>query len=98
MTIPKQFKLFGQTIEVVYDKEMGQRDGIIGSANHTHNKIILQPNSAGYARTQEQVDQCFYHELVHCVLKAMGEGDDHDEKFVDVFASLLHQYETSKED
>ena len=43
------------------------------------------------------VDQTIYHEVVHAILESMGEdalsGND---KFVQNFALLLHQFETTK--
>ena len=38
-------------------------------------------------------EQTFCHELVHSILFAMGKPvSDHDELFVDAFATFLHQY------
>ena len=98
MTIPKQFKLFGQTITVDYDKNMAQQhQDAVGVARYSENKITLQPDTPGNKRNSQQIEQCFYHELVHHILIAMGEGEQSsNEKFVDVFASLLHQFETTK--
>ncbi len=97
MKIPKEFKLFGQTITVEYDKELWCREGYVGNASYSHNKITIQPNTKGINRSQEQIDQTFLHELVHHILEAMGEDESRsNEKFVDVFASLLHQFEITK--
>lgn len=42
-------------------------------------------------------EQTFYHELVHCILYMMGKPtDQHDEAFVDGFATFLHQFEKTK--
>lgn len=41
-------------------------------------------------------EQTFCHELVHAILFSMGTpGPEHDEKFIDGFATFLHQYLTS---
>jgi hypothetical protein len=38
-------------------------------------------------------EQTFCHELVHAILFSMGKTvDQHDEVFVDGFATFLHQY------
>lgn len=37
------------------------------------------------------MDQTYCHELIHSIMYAMGMRD-HDEKFVDGFATFLHQY------
>lgn len=38
-------------------------------------------------------EQTFCHELIHAILFSMG-ITEHDEKFVDGFATFLHQYLT----
>jgi predicted SprT family Zn-dependent metalloprotease len=44
---------------------------------------------------EQMTHQTFYHELVHAIMFTMGKTN-HDEEFTDVFGSLLHQYERTK--
>ena len=46
---------------------------------------------------QQELEQpakeiAFTHELVHAIRYTLGDGGPHDEKEVDSFAYLLHQY------
>jgi hypothetical protein len=43
------------------------------------------------------VEQNIYHELVHAILESLGENKlSQNDKFVQSFAILLHQFETTK--
>lgn len=98
MKIPKQFELFGQTINVEYtDKLVSDRDSI-GLAIYRENRILLQKATDGIIRTKEMIEQTFLHELFHFILFEAGEVELMDnEKFVDIISSLFHQFlKTSK--
>lgn len=97
MKIPKEFKLLGSTIKIKYQKNLTQFDNALGTASYRTNEIYIQSNEVGYPRTKEQLEQTFLHELIHHILNAMKRKElNDDEKFVDMFASLLHQYEQTK--
>ena len=98
MDIPRRLKLLGRTITVEYDPMLDGRDGTVGEARYTSDSIALQPNTDTFRRPQTQLEQVFLHELVHYILNEMNEYDlRSDEKFVDVFAGLLHQALTTME-
>jgi Zn-dependent peptidase ImmA (M78 family) len=80
-----KFKLAGCTWAVV-DTEMPD----LGSTNPDTCRILINKKLTGQDR-----DVTFYHELVHAIMFTMGERD-HDERFVEGFAQLLHQYEQQK--
>ena len=43
------------------------------------------------------IEQTIYHEVVHAILESMGENElSSNDKFVQNFAILLHQFEISK--
>lgn len=43
------------------------------------------------------VEQTIYHEVVHAILESIGENElSANDKFVQNFALLLHQFETTK--
>lgn len=47
--------------------------------------------------SQDTLDQTFYHEVVHAILDTIGEHElSANEKFVQQFSVLLHQFETTK--
>ena len=86
--IPKKFQLMGHTINVriVPHKEWAD-DETVGFWN-CENMTISVRAGLGDSHTQ----QIFCHELVHAILANMGEDElNSNEKFVDVFGSLLHQ-------
>lgn len=98
MDIPRRLKLLGRTITVEYDPMLDGRDGTVGEARYTSDSIALQPNTDTFRRPQTQLEQVFLHELVHYILNEMNEYDlRSNEKFVDVFAGLLHQALTTME-
>ena len=99
MKIPKRFKLFGRTIEVVWDQgPFIERPECAAFACYRQNRIEMNPNTA-VSGTVEQQEQNFLHELVHFITYHSGaayRGDDarlmhQDEEFVDLTSQLLHQ-------
>lgn len=89
MIIPKSFKLFGHTITVEYDDTLHQKEDFVGLAEYRNNKIILDNNKT---RMQSQIEQTFFHELIHFIFEALGEIElQKNEKIVDLIAQLLHQ-------
>jgi hypothetical protein len=90
MAIPTQFQLGG----IVWSVEDSEHlPGAFGITNSGLAKILLLSD------LPEQVkEQTFYHELVHAILFAMGKPQDqHDEVFVDGFATFLHQFSNTIE-
>lgn len=85
MKIPKSYSLGGTTWEVV------QKDNLLGAYGATYNgKALVEILSDLPKQVKEQT---FCHELVHSIMFAMGKPhDQHDEVFVDGFATFLHQY------
>jgi predicted SprT family Zn-dependent metalloprotease len=92
MKIPKSFKLFGETIKVEINPNLVTKEGAWGMARYDSDTISLQPNTKDHYTSDDQMYQVFSHELVHFILDRMCEIKlRNNEKFVDVFASLLHQ-------
>jgi hypothetical protein len=83
MLVPKTFQLAGVKWRVV------QTPGLEDLGKCYRDKAII-----GLQKEQEQMSKeiAFTHELVHAIKYTMGEGGPHDEKEVDAFAYLLHQY------
>jgi hypothetical protein len=94
MKIPKRFKLAGQTIQVIIDKELQHREDLWGLTVYRENKILLDE---AIARPQTGQEQTFLHELVHWILYAMESDLRTDEKFVNLFSNFLHQALTTME-
>ena len=103
MIIPKQFKLFGSTIKVIYDqKRFIDNTESMGFASYRENTITLNPVLLN--DNTEIAEQTFLHEVVHFILYFAGPAftktDNHmhkDEDFVDLVASILHQILTTQE-
>jgi hypothetical protein len=97
LPIPVSFMLHGQNIEVVFDDSLCAREGNRGENHNGYNKIMLQSHVAGEPQPQSWIEQAFTHELVHDILFHMESEKNEDEKFVNLFASLLHQALTTAE-
>lgn len=100
MKIPRRFKLLGQTIEVVFsfDERFVERDSAIGFASFRYNKMFIKPSSEAHPLTQEQIDQAFFHELLHFIFYYTGASYSgkcdymhQDEGFIELSSALLHQ-------
>lgn len=98
LNVPLRFKLFGETIDVVWDNELNNRDNANGMSNYRYSRIELQPNTKAIFRSKEQVEQSYLHEVVHFILAAIQEEKLRtDEKFVELFSKALHQVLTTSE-
>ena len=104
MKIPKRFRLYGQVISVVWDKDLRNEADATGHAVFRNNKVIIQKSLKGCPRTREQLEQTFLHELTHWILYSMSEKWDEkegwmhqDESHITKFAGLLHQALTTME-
>jgi len=88
MRIPKTFMLGGQTITVEAKDRIDNDTDIDGQAIYAEQKIKMLTKLKGDYR-----DFVFTHELVHHILDKMGERELRgNEKFVNLFATFLHQY------
>lgn len=105
MKIPKRFKLYGKTINVVYDATLLLEHGFQGAANYRRNRIELLPNTDVTPISAEDEQQTFCHELMHYLVyysAAAYSGSEKsemhtDEGFIDQLGSLLHQALTTME-
>ena len=95
MIIPSSFKLMGKTITVQYDNSLVDRKNSLG--NTWCQEIRLQNPGEQISITREDLEQTFFHELVHSILNSMSEKElSGNEKFVELFSSLLHQALTTQ--
>ena len=86
MNIPASFKLGGLTWKVVWRKRLkGKYGECVLEKQIIHILEGLPP---------ELTEQTFLHELCHAIHYAMGKNE-HDEEFIDAFATMLHQALTS---
>jgi hypothetical protein len=90
--IPKTFNLMGAKYKVLLvDQKDWPDDECVGFCNFLNQQVCVLS-----AVSDVQKQQTFCHELVHCILDKMGEEElNDDERFVDLFGSLLHQAWTS---
>jgi hypothetical protein len=89
MRIPTSFQLGGTTWKVE------QTTPLLGAMGATFSgQALVQLDKALPKQVKEQT---FCHEAVHCILFSMGKpSSEHDEVFVDGFATFLHQFLTSQ--
>jgi hypothetical protein len=85
MKIPKFFQLGGTIWKV---ELVDQLVGAYGTTTPQDTTVRLLKSL-----NKQVKEQTLCHELVHCILYSMGKPThDHDEVFVDGFATFLHQY------
>lgn len=90
--IPKKFKLFATTINIIFDNERMNNDGLLGLSEVMNSLISLANKYKGEKLENEIIIDTYYHEKVHIILDSMCEFElSKNEKFVQIFASLLRQ-------
>ena len=90
--IPKSFKIGALTITTEIDRTMCQERRICGEARYPQQTIVLDPT----LHELEGITQAHYHEKIHWILYVMNRHDLRtDEAFVDVFAHLLMQADST---
>ena len=98
MKIPKSFKLFATTINVIFDNERMNNEGLLGLSEIMLSLISLTNKYKGKNLKDETIIDTYYHEKVHMILDAMGEFElSKNEKFVQLLASLLRQVDETSE-
>ncbi len=96
--VPTEFKLFGTTINIVFDDKRMNDLKYYGCFDYSNSTITLSYNKGTTPLSIDRIKDTFYHEKVHAILDMMNETElSENEKFVDVFAKLLRQSdETTK--
>ena len=95
--IPEKFKLKRKAVTVIVDDGYCFIENCMGEADFTQRLITLASVCNGKKISKAERERTFFHELVHMILDSMGRDRlKYDEKFVDDFALLLHEYEKSK--
>ncbi len=92
MIIPARFKLFNQTIKVIYKRNLIDTKEAIGICDFNKNTIYLQQSTRQHILTKEQIHQCFFHELFHMVLYLLSYKElSEDEALMDRLGMAMHQ-------
>jgi hypothetical protein len=90
--IPFSFQLFGEHIRVLRDDAISA-EGVNGICLGDLNLIKISISGIDV----DCAEACFYHELVHMILKKIDEDDlCCNERFVTNFAGLLYQFLKTK--
>lgn len=98
MKIPKKFKLFGTTINIVWDNKRLNDKSVYGLFDYSKSEITLSTTHGTEDLSENRIMDTFYHERTHAILNAMSEDElSSNEKFVDVFSKLLRQADESAE-
>lgn len=93
--IPKYFYIFGEKVTVSKIKEIDKGKSY-GEFDLLKNKIRLAKTVYKHQINEDQVEQAYFHELVHCMLEHLGyDSLSEDEKFVDNMGKALHQILTT---
>ena len=93
----RSFTLGAVKWEVEVDNARLDDRGAYGTTFFHSSKILLQEKAQGVIRTAEAYEQTLYHEVVHAILDTLNESElSNNEKFVQQFSVLLHQFEKTK--
>ena len=101
MKIKSEFLINGQTVKVIFDDEKMHKEGALGLCYSDQNKIYLSRTTIDDGKKiklpADKIQSVYIHEVVHYILHTMGEVElSANEKFVETFSSLLHQFLNSK--
>lgn len=90
MHIPKSFKLGSQPYKVRFTPVMPGR-GHMGAVDYNLRQITIArtSNLTGRSFKSEEIDDTFWHEVTHAILKDMGHKLWDNERFVTRFARRL---------
>lgn len=90
--IPRRFMLGGVMIDVEFDDDTCEGQEALGLAEFHRNRILLKRANAGRERAVDDIEQVFFHELLHFVFRFSGEKKlSEDEVKIDRIARMLHQ-------
>ena len=97
MIIPKEFKLFGATIKVIFDNDRCDDKDAYGLARYKTNEIFLQDKAHGENIEKTEIQCTFFHEVIHFILSRISEEKlSNNENFVKKFSRALHQVLTTQ--
>lgn len=90
--VPLAITVGGKTYRTVFMPDLASAHSGCGRAEYDDAIIRLQPCVEGYTMARDAIQECYWHEVVHVILHAMGRRDMRDdEQFVSAFGTLLHQ-------
>lgn len=94
---PTSFQLGGVAWTISFDNELMVNEECLGMCYHQSCEIKLCTEYKGEVLGDSKIMENLYHEIVHAILVSI---EDHDlsknEKFVQGFSLLLHQFEKTK--
>lgn len=91
----KKFTLGAREYNIEYIDSID--DTGLGRCYHATGIIKLSKKWQGFNLPEDSIEQTFYHELTHAILSEMGEEElSSNERFVQGFSMLLHQFQISK--
>ena len=90
MKLPKKLKIGSKwyTVEVV---KFSDKHGTMGNCDYNERLITVATHSTLSRKRYktEDIEDTFWHEVVHCILYDMGHKLESNEKFVTDFANRL---------
>ena len=96
--IPKSFKLFASTINVIFDNKRLNDKEVYGLSDYSKCEITLSKTDGVVKLSEDRKLDTFYHERTHMILDSMQEYElSKNERFVDVFSKLLRQSDATSQ-
>ena len=96
--IPDKVKVIGKYYNVVHEDNLFTVNGNYGETRYNKAEIAVQKIVDGANFPTQEIDHTFFHELIHAILREIGEKELNDnERFVDTFSNVLYQVFTDNE-
>lgn len=96
MKIPKSFSILGHEVKILFSDTRMKDKNALGYLEPSMLRIHLAKTEDGEKLPTSIIEHTYLHEVVHKILQEMGELELYrNEKFVDLFAGLLHQVLTT---
>ena len=100
MEIPTTFEIFGEKIKVKIVKKLNFNESAVGMTYHRKGLIEIQDSTEAWPISKDSMEQTFFHELMHLVLKKLSYDElSSDENFAERMGNALQQvFKTMKTD
>lgn len=82
----------GRKITIELDEHLSFKNDAWGESVYRENIIRLQCATNGHPRNGDELEQTFFHELMHFIFHVLGKYElRNDEELIEQISGLLHQ-------
>lgn len=92
MKIPLKIRVGPHVYKVKEGHKFTENPALCGQTRHGAGQILLgDTDQSGAPATRSQIEQTFFHELMHCVVSVYNGRREMEEAVVDALATGLYQ-------